>query len=1037
MRWSFFLLCACSVLASVHSDLHMLVAVPNYIFWAQSGENLIRFFKDIDLIKQRLRQPFGERFASAPFAVDLPQLTSAVNNVIEKLKPREIYDLIAEGHPAIIQFFLGHRLNVYKNFNLLSLSPDLGNLHLIPIEELVANSLFLLPLDTLVSITLARIRTGLMKNRWDLFENLPNSFWTHPSVRFNAEVLNFYSPLGLFSLKNYETLDRHNSGVLVSHALHIYNEPVASYFNSFASPDLPVHLSTYGATRDSMVRTKLTNDIISIVFHLQAAVHVMIVESGFYLPFFKLITMYLSTIRNPVKELLVSFPGDPNLQSILQATRTCYSSVIFQKMKDSGFTYQSLLTKDLFPESCVLGDLAAIKMVLGLPAGIFAFQSLSAAQRNVIFWPMFMLLSPGCKVSSELTQYINFLAGALNDGQIDISGLNSEYGLVRNFSYIISTCTDTALPIILPLLSNQDVYAFKGLYSVVVPFLKENHRKVSFNLLIKPFFLNSSPYEEAPLQIHSSNYLDNLSSIFSTPAVDILEHFKLSRPQTTKFLPDSVAVPGYKYLDFSKLVESSSDYSIRIVLQNNIVSFNEPVPDFKFFDYALQEYYESTGWPQAVEEESKRSSFDGLRKTFGVYAPFFKPLTKFSTDTQVSETESTTLDLLREQTPQSTPQKLAIPHEIIFVQEVCEGLARMAKNPLANWQILFSDSINLSGVGPLVDTLTAFGKVISIPELRTIVYVESHRGFVPAPFLDSKVMAFLGLWVAASWRTKVTLPWQFSRLYLRFLLYDWPNNSEEATDALVNEIYAPVFEFIKNAFELMRLDEFADVNLPLEFRPHRMFSIPEPYPVGPSPFILEPAALEKSQALFRSRSTRQKLLAIGPSFYLKLVEHKMKQSLMQGRLEFQRHFRLFFSTDFKANSSFSFLSHFFVSEPISVDQLIGNIEVHCDSSLVIDNDLPSALSSVITPKDLLISSIRSFTRKELDQLLWFVRGSSNLPLGGFDKPLKFLVSPGTNLASAQTCFSIVNWQVNVKSADKSIKFLKTAMNFSSGFVENE
>jgi hypothetical protein len=994
------------------------------------ADTLVQFFGDIHLVKQRLRQPFGQSFSSTPFNRDLPHLKYILERQIKHFTNEDIIEIIVEGNPVVIGYFLGKLFNAFENFVNLTLPATLPNLHLIPIEELDRKCLSEIPLDTLVHIFLARINfSASLKNRWSFFQNIPISFWTHELIRLNSCVMNFFSPLVLPDFSSFELLERDAEFLKDSTVFEIYKEPVASFLDILVTSDISSLFERYVSTDDFSIRSKIANDLKLIIFHLQAIIHVMVMTDNVYLPLYTLVCFTFSSITNWLKSLVL----DVNLISVDNSCKTCYSSLIYEQITNSSSLYHNLLKNGFFTERVVLSDFEGLMMLLGLPSGPVDFTELDLAKRNLIFWPLFMLIPHSVTISPEVTRYIEMLSSALQSEYINIHQLSFENGLLRNFRFLLETYPEHIKSIIMPLVSHPYIFSFQDLLLLDSPF------NIKFATLAPPFLLNIHQFDHRQVIINSADDFLKLESLVTSPADDILDRYHLPFTAPSSFIPDSVALPAYKYLDLDSIRSNlDSEFSIRIVLKKSIISFDQVFDFPKVLNYALEGYY-------TMSKRSSRADFPvtsrnvyAARQKFELYPPFQFMIDKFDLDRPSRKPDTTmTLQNLQETLirPDRIYESVEEPQEITFVEDVLRGLCLMAKNPCSEWQIIFSDSINLSGFGPLVDTLHAFGKVIATPELRTFTYIESHNGFVPSPFLCSRVMAFVGFWIVACWKTNVTLPWQFSEVYLRFLLYDWPNFSDAAVDALIAEIYAPVFEFINRAFELMVNDQSFDAYLPLEFHPHRMFSIPEPHPAGPSPFLLEFHALEKYQELFKTKCQRSKVLKMGPARYSAIVKSKLKDSLLQGRLEFQRHFRFLFNSDFVPYSSFRILSKFFVSESLNAEELTECIKV---TDGLVRNDLPSATSEFISTKDLLCVMIRGQSTKELERFLWFVIGSSNPPPGGFkETPIEFRVFEGSLLSISHVCFRYVDWYVNFDSARDTLKKLQISINFSSGFLESD
>lgn len=998
------------------NDVRYLVYTENYNFWNHRENDIRQFFSCIDLVKERLRQRFGKSFIQYPFPRNMLRLQTTINNLIRNLTAADVYAILEEGNDVIVSFFLG-RFEVFPDVVNLRLTTELPNLHLIPVEDLSQRTLSAIPIDVLIKIVTSRIEMGLLRHRWLLFIALPETFWWAPDVQFNCTILNVFAPLTLGSLAEWKR-DKLATGKASPISTAKFNYPVELYLDTLLNVNSEHFNNLFHQAMFPGGLCSLTTNLKYLCFHLQSLVHNYILSRESDISLLTVIGQAYNQVRARVSGLAVAFPDDAEVQSLSLAYDTCYSATVFQHLHDEDSIYHHVLEEHLFPDSCVLASLNDLKMLLEFPKDSIHYEQFDQTRKSFVFFPIFMLISPNVQPGHDMESYIQTVANTISHGHIAAAEFENETGLYLNFRHLFQHCSAAVQPIIIAFLKRKDISVFHNPYNDISGILLLSSSKSDVMFLERGLFIDS--VNRKPLVIELMEDFDELDKKISNCA-----NYGLNQTGNSKRCNFTLTFPLYKPLKMKLSTKSFNQSTIRLCIKNDTVSLHELTDEHELMDvvYARYHYWAFRHWN--TNESSNHTD-----------RPKIKVPAKLKT-----------LRHFQQHEPDATNRLEVVdcdihdnyPPELVFIETVLEGLGLYLMNPASNWEVIFSNSVNISGLGPVRDVLYMFGTTIVQPQVKTFIFVEAQQGFVPAPFLSPLLMPFIAAWIVLCWKVNCPLPWQFGNKYLEFLLYGRDEESDEKTNGLIREMYAPHLKFLDQLHEFLITDPSQELFFPIHFRPHKMFAIPQPYPAPVEPFIIEPYALqlEASHANFYCNRT---YTITRKKRHMNYLYAYLRSALYAGRLEFQRHLRLFFNADFNPNLTYTKLLPFFKTESIDQEYVEALLSCIIVSDVPIKNDMPDALTEVISAKELLFDLIRTFDRHHLERFLWFITGTSRPSLKGFlRQSIEFKIVEESDLgfSTAHTCFFSVRWHVNRESVKETVYKLYTSFLNASGYMELE
>lgn len=1016
------LICLPVLLAS--EAVGYMILIPNYLFFQQSHENLKEFFGSLDFVRQRLQSPLGEDFKKMCRSYwQAPFLQTHISNLIKKLTRADVLNIVETGNMNEINFFFDRHFECYDVSILDVLTPQTLNMHLFPVENMSSSILNRMRLSPLKNVLFARSRLGLISNFRNIFHNLPPSFWTDFDIFAEPQLAVYFSPFALPDFEDFRipypegsriTRAPELSEIFQGTILHLLKQ---LWFNS--QPIL-----TQLPKVDSRDVRNFTLIISILGYNLQSIIHLIIASGNLDTSLFSLTVKALHDINKALQDAINSRPDiATDLNQILESSYICYSSLTWSHLNSPESKFYSILRKYIGSYCKQKATMSSTLKFLQFPSGSFDYNSLSVIHKRLLLFPIFMMAEE--TVDEDFTAYIQTVADAFKNGHLMLLSFFNEIGLLRNLNYFVSQYPQHALPILeVPLQEKNSIFTFKPeILFKLVAFVDRNPY-LAFDII-----LSSTVYREDSRNGPRNVILDS-SDLAKAFDADLSGSSASAAPVQT--LPKNISLPNYQYLDLAFVQYKSESSLIVLDLPDLSLDLKENIDDYSLIEYAFARYFKSL----VSVQDSKSASSEAVEiyefvAPNGYTSQFSESLVK-----QLSEFNENADEMPEDLNRQAPRFSVDAPNEIQYIEGVLSGIMQFIKNPNSSIIVRFPQILTTSGRGLLIEAISTFGRLLSLPQVRTVQFSESLGGFVPVPFLCPKVMALLGAWISLSWSLKSQLPWGFSDRYLKFLLYEWDDSSNVATDALILEMYPELFQGIKDRFRYALTSE-DDFYLPLSFRPHRMFTIPAPHFADPSPFIFESRAFDiENRSVEHSRPTNQRLLAMGEASYSRMVLSYLRKNLLEGRLEFQRHFRLAFSPKLNKFFNYPTVFRFFHAAQIDVDDLISGLNF--DAFETIRNDLPGATTRTIDARQLMSHFIRIIDKYSLQRFLCFVTSTGATPLGGFkNSPITIKPAKGVRLSTARTCIRSLIWYIDTTSASNTLRLLHDTINLSSGFVEFE
>jgi hypothetical protein len=376
-----------------------------------------------------------------------------------------------------------------------------------------------------------------------------------------------------------------------------------------------------------------------------------------------------------------------------------------------------------------------------------------------------------------------------------------------------------------------------------------------------------------------------------------------------------------------------------------------------------------------------------------------------------------------------------VPVEIKFIECFLGAMTKIIKAPDGDFIFSIAGS-SVHGAGIITDCFHTFGRLISMDRLKTIEFVDSLDGFVPLPFTCPRIMAFIGLWMSLCLKKRIPISWTFAACFRKFLFSALPDNAE--LDLLVETIYKDYFDTIRSRFQHSSADSDFVGLLPRAMKVHRMFRIPQPYAAPASPFLFESYYFEKSNT---SKLNSKKPLELEK--YISFVKLHMRQSIIDGHEEFQRHFRLLFKPEFHNRLTFELIDEFICGIKHDPSTVLSALNCTGTADMTVINDFEGETGlEVLTVEELMKLMLSKLNEEQLGKFVWFATGSSQTVLGprNPNKKIGILVriaSSSVDLCTAHVCYSQFTLVIHKNSARETFSKFFESICSSAGFSSAE
>lgn len=1023
--------------ASASENRNSLEYLPNDAFWRSDHSELVAFFTDLERIMNRLRGPQGTFFSfSMPYNESNPYF-EPVCSTINSLSILNISQILFENNSNVIRAILEEGMfSCFRSWKRLDFKQVPGPLiPRLPIEYFHSTAFKVLKSETLAEIILSRSNANLFKKFDNLILRLPADFWKLPAIMNDPVMRIRCSAFHLTIKKEMENLSAMSQSSTVSPQSQIFKsffkEPFGHILEFSLNMDNFLFMKS-GAGLNSEIYAKIMSQCKLFNFAAQTHLHDFVMSGGEPSLAVILIVQRIKWIRSLVSKRARSFPDETVfLQEIMNILRECFSFQLYSILR-SPSSAQFQLVKEYFGSNAVIEYLGSGGTISSLFGG-------NSDSDFVQIHPEFLLQI--------------FIMTANEEEALDSSLL----GLVEHITGSFGEQKRSVLPVLLE--------SIKMLQSFGVTIKKNRHLAHS---LYTKFCASEAPPDKVRIirEMIQNDYEYVKSIVSKGPAMD---HSKYA----------VVFEESFRELD-----DDSRDLNYHVTSRRNEEGeMFRNVPKFgaKMAKKKRPPVSASVSWSlfsgsnSFVRQETERSYSlvsldDEDRLAVERVIQITLPELSLSFEPSMCPGEYIHVDyFLDKMTRASSLRKRIYPigsdqevvasegechPEILFVHAMLEAFRRALRNPGAKIECLIQGT-EVSGFGLLKDSLTTFGRLLSLPRFKTLEFSEAVVGFIPQPLLCPKVMGFIGIWMALSLKNRVPLAWTFAPVFRKFL---FDASDQEDIDKIIEVFYAPLFESIRQKFSCG--DEAFMKVLPRMARIHRPFELPGPHFEPASPFLIEGRFLEQviSKDLLPLHLESDEIPDL--ESYLIILKGAIRRVLEDGRMEFRKCFMKFFKTDFVPFITYYGIEGFIGGGSLCKDEIWEMINFSgTGAHLRVVNDfdcLESSTSassssdsegtegdddsceSLLGPTELFKEMFYRLSPEELELFLLFATGMHQLTKNSPKISFYAVEADGkVSFCRARTCFNQFSLVIHKRSARATFENFLESIKNSSGFSYRE
>lgn len=999
--------------AYLYRDNVDLITASHEIFWMSPFPKLEIFFADLENIISRLKQDSDGRFTRyVPFRGD--DLAGGVTRSINSLTMEKIAQILEEGNERVIEVILEkgfkYAFTKWNSIDLRRLPQAL--LASFPIEFLPQTAFDTLNMSQITDCILARAEMDRFKNFQELIPKLGRVFWGLPEVRRSKELRTLLDAFHMESYENYRFNNAVDEVSVSNRVEDMYSAPYCFMLDLLINSEEEKILSNPELINPATYQA-IYNQLSVYFYTLQTFLHEFTIGNIKNIILIEIIIEASARIQRVIKDRMVSRVGEVgSLNELIGIFKRNYSSEVNPKdfvgffAEGQNVEISFLRLESLTPDAILSQFLMSAKDGRSR-AEVAAFHDHIATEflshRNALkpFEHNYKLLCAfgRClnrnrratnQVYSSFRRSpwasrgaINFVAQILaaNNGNLTAMlmdrGLDGESNQLKFTTIFSGTFVDDA-DVVSDTTDRFNRHTGMAVSSVI--------SKQSYSIRLPPTFKKfGSRIPRKAADIGKKRRVDELSSDSDTTGYHKLQRTDARWPGAL------VSVRPLRLANSAKTFKVSDTSS----------TLAEQSDEYCYVNYLFAA--EQSAELDALEEEN--SKFTYLKEPLAVK--------RSSIVRKVTE------------------DPIERPVELKFMNEMIVVLSETMKYPACKPTIVIEGS-RVTGDGIFTDSLASFGRLISLPRLKTVEFREEVDGFVPLPLLCPKIMSVLGSLMALSLKHEVPLSWSFAPIFRKFLFSD----DAECIEFIIEIVYKDLFDSVKYRFESGTKDQIE--LLPRIFCSHRMFELPGSGISRPAPFLFENRFLQILDESKRADHLSDTLLNC--EFYLQVLKLSIKRHLLEGRIEFQRGFRVYFKESVRPFLKHENIDEFIRGHKADAEEISNALLFNGGGSdlQVVDDFFGSSGNVLISPFELMKRIISALSQEQLDQFLWFVTGSSGTILNGFEsQKIGFNVVEAVSnymFCKSQVCFKSFTLVLHERSAKATFdKFLESISN-SRGFA---
>ena len=982
-----------------------LISATHDEFWSASMSQIGNFFSSLDNIIARLKTEEGERFSlHIPYAGD--HFSVFVSESINNLDMAKIIEILEAGNEKVIEAVLENGFKYcfreWDRINLFEIPSHL--IPAFPIEFLPEEAFKIMNLDSIVECVLTRLEAKKFKRFYSLISKLGKEFWKVPRVRsnfsFRMSLTGFH--LGTFNIREQSTQISPSSAIPLT---SLYTSPFDEIVEFILSFDL---LKEFEA--ENSISNEIYEEILKqfpIYFYiLQTFLHEEVVNNSTSKLTFLIINKS-KQIQEIIEKRVEKFPLEiENLMKFKAIFRKCFSLKIskFEEFFISqNFDVSTEEILEMFSQVLNPSDPQVILSVFIMKAAEIWNENVNL---NVNFMINENLLEPFKQNSNLIFSFANcLLRNRILVETVIVNFMNSKAANLLD------------IEIVSRYLSND----FEHLKTILIERENGIKRQFKFSTIFAGSFVDSPEviHEENGLLYNYTGQLLIKPSLRVTWSDDHLNSIQKPKEQLFKRKKRFITETQNEIMKKSPRTTENENVAIST---NNFTIPNISSNDIKEIDSHEYEHVNRLNLRKSRESSRKsRTSCESLRTS------------NFAVSERSEDRQNIKRRFLR-----ATGKNIKFDNlEIQLISTVLAAIGDSMIIPSKNLKFSIENS-KVTGDGVLKDTLTIFGRLISLSKYKTVQFNEEIDGFVPFPLLCPKLMGFLGAWTALCLKHEIPLIWSFAPIFRKFLFRAIPIvNEAKFVDEMIEIFYKKLFESIKEKF-----DNYFDFELllPKIMKSHRMFDLPSPLKAEASPFLFENRFLE-AQKCKKSLASASAAAAGESEKYLSLLKFSIKKHFYEGREKFKKYFNIYFKRNFHPFLKFDLIDEFIGGIGVDFVDICASLSF-VGTEIPVLNDFEEAKPKLfISPLELMKLFLSKLSREQVEKFLWFVTGSSKICSGYNDSRIAFSVKESTEkdcfYTVARVCFKTFTLILHNRSAKQTFEKFLDAITMSSGFASHE